>query len=102
VSASCSRALRRCSVRFTRNAMSRVVCRAAHQRGMLGQPFRLPAASAKTVASHPARQDIATHDAQCSGVDEVYMPPGQFREGGLGLLNGVAAQQFSVFSHRIS
>ena len=59
---------------------------------MPGQPFRLPGDLGEDLLRHVlGGVQVAVHQPQRGGMDEVHVPPGQFGEGGLRLFGGVAA-----------
>ena len=74
----------------------------AHQRGMPGQPFRLPGHFRENLLGDIlGGMHVAVYQPQGGGIDQVHMPPGQFGEGGLRPVGGIAAYQFGIFSHDV-
>ena len=64
----------------------------ADQRGVPGQSFRLAGDLGKNLLRHIlGGVDVAVHQTQRGGIDQVHMPLGQFGKGGLRMLRGIAA-----------
>jgi hypothetical protein len=67
------------------------------------QPFRLPGDLREDLLGHIlSGVNVAVHQPQGCGINQIYMPPGQFGKGSLRPLRGIPAEQLGVFVHYIS